>query len=103
MLPSKLDLDSQEMDYSTYQPEVSMAGEWFISETDLAFIAEGCGVLGTGGGGSVYSAYLQSVQALRNMPNGRMRVVEAKAVNHGDRVVSSQHAFELVRLTNSLP
>lgn len=34
---------------ASYIPEVSRAmGEWFLSETDLRFIAEGCGILGTG-------------------------------------------------------
>ena len=41
--------ENDEVDYSSYIPRVSKStGEWYVSETDLAFIAEGCGVLGTG-------------------------------------------------------
>lgn len=44
-----LDAALEAVDLSKYRPEVSKAsGEWFISEIDLEFIAEGCGVLGTG-------------------------------------------------------
>lgn len=39
----------QIQNYESYTPSVSKAtGEWFVSPTDLAFIAEGAGVLGTG-------------------------------------------------------
>ncbi|KAK7683209.1 hypothetical protein QCA50_013882 [Cerrena zonata] len=40
--------------------------QWHLSETDLEWIAEGCGVLGTGGGGSPYPPFLVARQMLRN-------------------------------------
>lgn len=44
-----LQISQTDIDFSTYEPEVLKAsGEWFVSEIDLAFIAEGCGILGTG-------------------------------------------------------
>lgn len=66
----------------SYVPDVSReTGEWYISETDLDFIGEGCGILGTGGGGSVYSALLHSRETLRSMPPRRMRVVESSKLS----------------------
>jgi hypothetical protein len=41
--------DPLDIDREKYIPTVSKAtGEWFLSEVDLAFIREGCGILGTG-------------------------------------------------------
>ncbi|EIM84142.1 DUF917-domain-containing protein [Stereum hirsutum FP-91666 SS1] len=39
--------------------------EWHISATDLAWIAEGCYVLGCGGGGSPHHVFLQLREAVR--------------------------------------
>lgn len=65
------------IDVESYTPDVSReTGEWYISHTDLDFIGEGCGILGTGGGGSVYSALLHSRETLQSLPPRRMRVVE---------------------------
>jgi DUF917 family protein len=67
-----------EIDLETYVPNVSKeTREWFVSETDLDFISEGCGILGTGGGGSVYSALLHSRQVLRACGKRSMRIIEA--------------------------
>ena len=42
-------LPSGDDDIVSYRPKVSKAtGEWFISPTDLLFILEGTGILGTG-------------------------------------------------------
>ncbi|KND86229.1 hypothetical protein TOPH_09139 [Tolypocladium ophioglossoides CBS 100239] len=55
-----------EVDLESYVTEISKdTGEWFVSGTDLDFLGEGCGILGTGGGGSVHSALLHSHEALR--------------------------------------
>ncbi|KAJ7739325.1 Hydantoinase/oxoprolinase [Mycena olivaceomarginata] len=43
------------IDYLSYRPKI----------TDLFFIQEGCGVLGTGGGGNPYPTYLKARQILR--------------------------------------
>lgn len=75
--------DAPAPDLESYEPDVSKATrEWFISEVDLDFIGEGCGILGTGGGGSVYSALLHSRETLRSPTIGgkRMRVVEAASL-----------------------
>ncbi|KAJ7039546.1 hydantoinase/oxoprolinase [Mycena alexandri] len=52
------------IDYQLYMPKIE-GNEWILSETDLFFIQEGCGVLGTGGGGNPYPAYLKTRQMLR--------------------------------------
>lgn len=79
-MPMLEDELSVEYDVETYAPEVSKTGEWFISELDLEFIGEGCGILGTGGGGSVYTGLLHSRQALRSSPSRRMRVVDISSL-----------------------
>lgn len=76
-LPHHTNFEKVEIDLETYIPNVSRdTGEWFLSETDLMFIAEGCGILGTGGGGSVYTGLLHSQEVLRMAKQGRMRIIE---------------------------
>ncbi|THH04846.1 hypothetical protein EW145_g5222 [Phellinidium pouzarii] len=62
-------------DPSTYRPSVSFDGVWTLSETDMEWLAEGCAVLGCGGGGATYAAFLMARQALRS--GRRIRVVSA--------------------------
>ncbi|KAH8896141.1 putative hydantoinase/oxoprolinase [Thozetella sp. PMI_491] len=86
-----MDIVDDETDFSTYVPEVSKdTGEWFLSKIDLAFIAEGCGVLGTGGGGTVYATYLHSVDVLQKLPKGRMRVIDPSAIDDKTPTVSDE-------------
>jgi DUF917 family protein len=76
-----------DLDIDSYVPNVSRkSGEWFVSEVDLAFMAEGCAVLGTGGGGSSYTAYLNSVDVLRSAKEGRMRIVDPGAIKSESKV-----------------
>ncbi|KAJ7722729.1 hydantoinase/oxoprolinase [Mycena maculata] len=67
-LPQEIVLDGGDgaapIDYQSYRPKI-VGNEWILSETDLFFIQEGCGVLGTGGGGNPYPAYLRTRQMLR--------------------------------------
>ncbi|EJD43032.1 DUF917-domain-containing protein [Auricularia subglabra TFB-10046 SS5] len=62
------------VDPGTYKPTVTPDGVWEVSETDLEFLADGCAVLGCGGGGSPYPAFLQAREVLR--AGGSMRVVD---------------------------
>ena len=90
-----------------YAPVISKeTGEWLVSETDLAFIAEGVGVLGTGkierpfliaskptddfpgGGGSVRSEYLNCVKKLRSVGFGKMRIIDSRSIQPEGQVVS---------------
>ncbi|GJN76357.1 hypothetical protein PLICBS_010470 [Purpureocillium lilacinum] len=73
------------VDIETYRPDVKNA-VWYISEIDLEFLATGCGVLGTGGGGPTYFEFLKSLEALRKGGKGKMRVVSPKALKDDDIV-----------------
>lgn len=54
------------VDVETYVPHITSGREWLLTELDLEWIAEGCGVLGTGGGGSPYPPFLVARQMLRD-------------------------------------
>ncbi|KAI0409685.1 hydantoinase [Xylaria palmicola] len=53
-----------EVDIDSYRPQVRNR-VWYISETDLLWISTGCYILGTGGGGSPYSAMVRIREMLR--------------------------------------
>ncbi|KAI1262947.1 hydantoinase [Xylariaceae sp. FL1019] len=61
---SKAKSAPKEVDFANYRPKVRNR-VWYISETDLSWIATGCYILGTGGGGSPYSAMIRLREALR--------------------------------------
>lgn len=52
-------------DINNYKPDVRNR-VWYITETDLAWISTGCYILGTGGGGSPYSAMVRIREMLRH-------------------------------------
>lgn len=54
-----------------YRPRIE-GHEWYLSEVDLEWIAEGSGVLGVGGGGSTYYPGIMAREVLRR--GGRIRV-----------------------------
>ncbi|KAI0072072.1 DUF917-domain-containing protein [Panus rudis PR-1116 ss-1] len=58
-------LNENGIDIESYKPNVRMDRTWHLSELDLEWIAAGCGILGTGGGGSPYPPYLVARQMLR--------------------------------------
>ncbi|KAF8521388.1 Hydantoinase/oxoprolinase [Hysterangium stoloniferum] len=65
-----------EVDAETYVPYVDQKREWILSEVDLEWIAEGCGILGTGGGGSPYPPFI--MQIVRD--EGTIRVIAHDAL-----------------------
>ncbi|KAF5322652.1 hypothetical protein D9619_002210 [Psilocybe cf. subviscida] len=71
------------IDYATYRPRID-GDKWILSETDLFFIMEGCGILGTGGGGLPYPAYLICRQILRD--GGTISIVDHSSLNDDDVV-----------------
>ncbi|KAI1621965.1 putative Hydantoinase/oxoprolinase, partial [Exophiala viscosa] len=86
-------LPAVDIDIVSYRPKVSKAtGEWFISPTDLLFILEGTGILGTGfstgGGGSGYTAYLNSLYALSLAEQGKMRVIDPGVLKRNDKIAT---------------
>ncbi|KZT70497.1 hydantoinase [Daedalea quercina L-15889] len=58
--------EEEEIDIETYKPTIRPNRSWVLSELDLEWIAEGCGVMGTGGGGSTYPPYLMARQKMRD-------------------------------------
>jgi hypothetical protein len=66
------------VDASIYVPHINDKHEWMLSEVDLAWIAEGCGILGTGGGGSPYPPQIMARQILRD--GGQIRVISDDSV-----------------------
>lgn len=71
---------SLEIDIPSYRPRVT-AGTWYLSEVDLEFIACGTGILGTGGGGPSYLAYLVALDALRKGGSDSMRVISPETLD----------------------
>ncbi|KAF9481135.1 DUF917-domain-containing protein [Pholiota conissans] len=70
-------MPKEPIDYVNYRPKIE-GKEWVLSETDLFFIMEGCGILGTGGGGSPYPAYLICRQILCD--GGSIRIIDHTAL-----------------------
>ncbi|KAI0088853.1 DUF917-domain-containing protein [Irpex rosettiformis] len=64
-LESIQDTVSPKLDIQAFKPSINNNREWVLSELDLEWIAEGCGVLGTGGGGSPYPPFLVARHLLR--------------------------------------
>ncbi|KAJ3558225.1 hypothetical protein NM688_g1053 [Phlebia brevispora] len=70
--------DEAAVDIEAYKPTIASDQSWILSELDLEWIADGCGVLGTGGGGSPYPPFLVARQLVRE---GKMiRVIDAEDV-----------------------
>lgn len=65
----------EEVDIHTYRPEIKDK-QWILSKTDLAFIAQGCKILGCGGGGDPYQEYLKARALLLKHPR-TIKVVSA--------------------------
>jgi len=76
---------SLDIDIPSYRPDVRDE-VWYVSEVDLEFIACGTGILGTGGGGPSYLAYLVALDALRSGGKEKMRVVSPKYLQENDLI-----------------
>ncbi|EPQ56795.1 hypothetical protein GLOTRDRAFT_92967 [Gloeophyllum trabeum ATCC 11539] len=60
----------RKIDIATYRPTINEKGEWLLSEVDLEWIQEGCGILGTGGGGSPYPPFIIETRAREILREG---------------------------------
>lgn len=76
---------SLDIDIPSYRPDVRNR-VWYVSEVDLEFIACGTGILGTGGGGPSYLAYLVALDALRNSEKDKMCVIQPQDLQDDDLV-----------------
>eukprot|EP01104_Vermistella_antarctica_P010845 TRINITY_DN2935_c2_g1_i1.p1 TRINITY_DN2935_c2_g1~~TRINITY_DN2935_c2_g1_i1.p1 ORF type:complete len:685 (-),score=154.84 TRINITY_DN2935_c2_g1_i1:30-2084(-) len=65
-------------DILTYQPRVEDS-EWLLSPTDVSFLALGCGILGTGGGGSPLNASLELKELLLKSGDSAHEPTSARA------------------------
>lgn len=66
-----------------YRPDVRRE-IWHISPVDVEIIAIGCGILGTGGGGSPYNMALYVLDIIRREGSGKIRVVSLEALGDDD-------------------
>lgn len=73
----------EELDILAYKPNVKNR-TWYISETDLDWIAVGCYILGTGGGGSPYPSMVRLRSDLRK--GAVVRVINPRDLRDDDRV-----------------
>ncbi|KAL4934878.1 hypothetical protein BDV06DRAFT_208116 [Aspergillus oleicola] len=71
--PPAIERNEESVNIQTYCPTIENH-QWIISSTDLSFIAQGCKVLGCGGGGDPYQEYLKVSAFVRNNP-GVVKVV----------------------------
>ncbi|CAI6025497.1 unnamed protein product, partial [Clonostachys chloroleuca] len=64
--PTHETVSEDTFDAASYRPNI-VNSRWLLSTLDLDFIAEGCAILGCGGGGDVYASHLS---AKKNLAHG---------------------------------
>jgi hypothetical protein len=82
--PSSAEAEGLYVDVHTYQPEIvkdEKTGHkiWIVSPTDLQWLADGCYVLGCGGGGSPYPEMLKLRQHIE--AGHVLRIIGLESVN----------------------
>ena len=82
------------VDVDTYKPKVitnlkTGHPEWFVSETDAEWMADGCYVLGCAGGGSPFSEYIKLRDRLRE--GYTIRIIDSSAMKADDVVYWEGH------------
>lgn len=88
------------IDIREYKPEVDRNGTWWVSETDLEFLATGCSILACGGGGPGYMCYLAARAALK--AGHRLSVVDVDALPEDEYIAGtiSYGQAEMIRHRN---
>jgi N-methylhydantoinase A/oxoprolinase/acetone carboxylase beta subunit/DUF917 family protein len=71
-------------DILAYKPKIE-GSYWVLSELDLAWIADGCYILGTGGGGNPATEMLSIRELVR--AGGTVRVMDLETLPEDDKVV----------------
>lgn len=105
------------VDLRKYRPNVRR-GVWYVSAVDVELIACGCGVLGTGGGGSSYNMALYVYDVIRQLGDDKITVISPKSLKDDDliafgsgfgapsvsdeRIKSGQMLFDAVEKLNEL-
>lgn len=82
------------VDIDTYRPIVvnnpkSGQPEWFVSETDVEWMADGCYVLGCAGGGSPFSEYIKLRDLVR--AGHTIRIIDSSALKEDDLIYWGGH------------
>ncbi|KAJ4385735.1 hypothetical protein N0V93_010165 [Gnomoniopsis smithogilvyi] len=81
------------VDPVTYRPQIEInsegISEWFLSEVDLTWLADGCYVLGCAGGGSPQASLLQLRDILRN--GHSIRVIDHSSLKNDDLIYWGGH------------
>lgn len=76
---TKVIQDDVLIDTDTYRPEVKInedgVPEWFVSEIDVKWLADGCYVLGCGGGGSPFAEWMMLRDQIR--AGYKMRIIDS--------------------------
>jgi hypothetical protein len=62
--PKRTDATFTAADVERYRPRIEK-GQWILSEIDLKWIADGCYIMGCGGGGDPQHTYLQLREMVR--------------------------------------
>ncbi|KAL2211141.1 hydantoinase/oxoprolinase [Sarocladium strictum] len=75
--------DDSRFDPDTYVPKIEINArgvpEWFLNETDLAWLADGCYVLGCAGGGSPMPSFIQLRDVLRS--GHKIRIIDPSSLD----------------------
>lgn len=79
----------EQIDISKYRPEIVADKKmgvktWIVSTTDLEWLAEGCYVLGCGGGGSPYPEMLKLRQHVRE--GHKLRIIDMDSLKPDARI-----------------
>ncbi|TFK47622.1 DUF917-domain-containing protein [Heliocybe sulcata] len=74
------EIETAALDIDAYQPQIVTSKgtgipEWYVSEVDVAWLADGCYVLGCAGGGSPFPEYIQLRDQLR--AGQRLRIIDS--------------------------
>lgn len=83
-----------DVDVDTYRPTVvknleTGHPEWFVSESDVEWMSEGCYVLGCAGGGSPFSEYIKLRDILRT--GHTIRIIDSSAMKDDDLIYWGGH------------
>ncbi|KAK4939988.1 hypothetical protein LTR10_019840 [Elasticomyces elasticus] len=84
MVEANLMAPNKEIKVEDYKPHIEK-GHWIVSAIDLEWIANGCRVLGCGGGGDPYQQYLKIKSVVEKSP-GAIKIVSPLDLPEGSTI-----------------